>query len=121
MNIKFKSDDKTYLTISLSGECPKQEINKIPEIIFKAFKDTQNNKILLDTSLITERVINTLLQFEYSANLVKLLNGNGIILGIYGNNEIYTQFTETVAANRGATVKVSNDYETIKLWLTDKK
>ena len=95
MDIDIKNDDNKYLTISLSGEHTKQEADKIPKIILKASKDMQNKKILLDTSQLTERVINTFLQFEYGKNLAKQLNGHGIILGIYGDNEIYSNFADS--------------------------
>lgn len=118
MNINIK-DDRKGITIFVSGECPKQEIDKIPKIILEAYNETQNKKILLDTTQVTERIINKLVQFDCGKNLAKLLNRHGIILGIYGNNEIYTDITERVAINMGANIKVSSDYEELLAWLGD--
>jgi hypothetical protein len=107
-----------YIKYTISGSCPAEKVSKLAEEIYELCQKKNIWRVLLDTSGVRELNINMVNQFYYGESIAKVLNGS-VRLAVHGEGEIYTDFTETVAVNRGADVKVSNDYNNLKSWLLD--
>ena len=88
------------------------------EEIYEQCQNKNIRKVLLDTSGLTDLNINTLNQYNSGRSIANILN-HSVRLAVYGEGEIFTDFTEIVAVNKGAHVKVSNDYTALKTWLMD--
>ncbi len=108
----------SYIKYTISGSYQVKEVSKLPEEIYELCQKKNIWRVLLDTSGIQELNINIVNQFSSGESIARILN-NSVRLAVYGEGEIFTNFTETVAVNRGAVVKVSNDYNDLKSWLVD--
>jgi hypothetical protein len=116
MNIDIIKLNGSYLTIILSGEYSNKDIYELPETILKIYEAHKHDNILLDTTQIENRLINSMIEYECGEKLASHLNGYGIKLGIYGNDEIFSDFLEIVTANHDVDIKVSNDREELISW-----
>lgn len=66
------------------------------------------NKVLINTCTACNESSDTYAQFELGEIFAREINGSGIMFGVYGNRNCFTHFTETVAFNRGAVIKISD-------------
>lgn len=110
--------NESYIKYTLSGFCSANDIENIPNEIYEQCQKKNIWRILLDTSGIHQLNINITNQFCSGESIAKVLNVS-VRLAVYGDGEIFTDFTETVAVNLGADVKVSNDYNNLKSWLME--
>ncbi len=106
----------SYIKYTMSGSCPSEEVTKLPEEIYELCQKKNIWRVLLDTSGIQDLNINSMSQFYYGESIAKVLK-NPVKLAVHGEGELFTYFTETVAVNRGAIMKVSSNYEELLSWI----
>ena len=100
------------------SECPlKTETEKILKELKHLCIENKVDKVLINTCANCTLAPDVWGQFKLGEKFAKIINGSGIRTGIYGNGNGFTPFTETVAVNRGSTIKVSNDKDEILEWL----
>ena len=93
-----------------------EEVNLHLRNISKECKSRNIWKVLLDTSSLNNLNISRYKQFEYGEIIAMTLNDN-VKLAVFGEGELFTQFTSDVATKRGINTKVSHDFELLKSWL----
>lgn len=90
----------------------------IVDTIKESFKKFQSDKILIETSTECKCGESLILdQLDVGKELAEYFYAKGVQISVYGNCQMFTDFTENVARNRGLSIKVSKDYATLKSWL----
>lgn len=112
-------DDVNYIKYTLSGSYSGVEILKLPEEIYEICQKKNIWRVLLDTKSLNELNINGMNQI-YSGEIIAKVLKDQVSLAVYGDGEIFTDFTETVAVNRGVRIKISNKWSDLKSWLMEK-
>ena len=119
-DIKIKKD---LLSVRISKRCAESGccLEQEPERLLKELKhlciENKVDKVLINACSNCKVKPDTFAQFGLGEKFAKIVNGRGIITGIFGNCNYFTPFTETVAVNRGSTIKVSNNKDEIDEWL----
>ena len=86
--------------------------------IIDIYEKNKNGKILIETcSHCSCNDRSVLEQFDAGDSLAKYFYGKGVQMGVLGNCNLFSHFTETVAKNRGLYIKVSDDKDIISDWM----
>lgn len=110
------------LSVRISKRCAGSDccLKHEPERLLKEIKylcvKNNVNKVLINACRTCDESSNTYAQFELGKIFAKVINGSGIMTGVYGNCSYFTHFTETVAVNRGSVIKVSDKKDELIKW-----
>ena len=114
-NVKIEKNGLLKIKCNTGSDC-----GTIVETIKKSYNKCQSNKIFIETCTDCKCVdLSTLEQFDVGKKMANYFSTKDVRIGVYGNCNIFTYFTETVAINRGAQMKVSNNREELHTWLQD--
>ena len=116
MEFKLNRVNGSYLQVNISGECTREEILDLPNRMKKYCDNNNCTGVLLDSNNINCSLISVLDQHTFGQAIADSF-GPSTTVAILGNDLLFTRFLETVAFNRGANIKVSNNLDELLLWL----
>ena len=117
MKLKYLFEKKAnYLYMIISGDYDENELMDIIQIIFDECIKEKTHKILVNVLEVDWENFGIIQRFYLGDEIAKVLS-NKIKFAAVLTIENLNHFTETVASNRGAHMKVFHDLITAESWI----
>ena len=117
MKLKYLFEKKAnYLYMKISGDYNQDEFMEFIQIILNECIKEKTNKVLANMLEVDWVNFGTIQRFYLGDEIAKVLS-NKIKLAAVLTIENLNHFTETVASNRGAHMKVFHDLITAESWI----
>jgi hypothetical protein len=119
VNLRFKREDN-YLHVKLNGEYVKDEVESNLNRIFDECRDSNYNKLLLDTRDIDYEPVKIFDRFYIGVKIAELSSKPPLItVGCVVKKDYLGGITETAAKNRGGQFQLFNDENKALNWLSE--
>ena len=116
MNLDLNKINGSYLHVNISGEYTREDVIDLPLEIKNYCNELKCDSVLIDSKNINSQMVSILDQLLVGEAVASAL-GPTVSLAVLANDELFTHFMETVAHNRGANIKISDDLDELLLWL----
>ena len=115
-SVEYKKD---YLAMIVEGTYDYWDFMQYPQLILKACKEYQCNKMLVDLTPIKAEEIALIELFFLGEKIAKVL-GTKVMLALIWKSESLSDFLVDVATNRSARLKVFDNKKRAEYWLLHK-